>query len=186
MRTIFSTTIISLALFACTPSGQEDHQEESTAVEVAQTEPMVFPEDSVSEDGKMSFHGLRIDDADAVSLTEVKTVVAEKGGVTGVKVAAPIEAACQNKGCWMTVKLAEDEEMRVTFKDYGFFVPKDSPGKTAIMTGDVFYDTTTVERLRHFAVDGGMSEAEAEKTITEPEISMSFEATGVIIREEGE
>lgn len=186
MRTILLTTIISLALFACTPSGQEAHEEESTAVEVAQTEPMVFPEDSVSEDGKMSFHGLRINDTDAVSLTEVKDAAAEKGGATGVKVVAPVEATCQNKGCWMTVKLADDEEMRVTFKDYGFFVPKDSPGKTAVMTGDMNYDTTTVERLRHFAVDGGMAEAEAEKTITEPEISMSFEATGVIIREEGE
>ena len=46
----------------------------------------------------------------------------------------------------------------------GFFVPKDCEGKVAYMEGTAFYDTTSVDDLRHYAVDGGMSEEEAAKT----------------------
>ena len=39
---------------------------------------------------------------------------------------ATIDEVCQMKGCWMT--LESDQKVRVTFKDYGFFVPKDAGG----------------------------------------------------------
>jgi hypothetical protein len=171
-------------LFACNQTGQvAQHDESAEGTVVATSGDIVFPDDSVSADGKMSFHGLRIDEEGAVPVTRLSEVMTREGGAEGIKVSGTVTAACQNKGCWMTVRVADDQEMRVTFKDYGFFVPKDAADKTAVMAGNVYYDTTSVERLRHFAVDGGMSEAEAEKTITEPEISMAFEATGVIIKE---
>ena len=46
--------------------------------------------------------------------------------------------ACEKKGCWM--ELAADAKgpgVRVTFKDYGFFVPLDSAGRTAKVEGVV-------------------------------------------------
>jgi hypothetical protein len=184
MKRIFFATLAGMALFACNPSGQVAQQEETTeSTAVATSGEIEFPGDSVSADGTMSFHGMRIDETGAVPVTELSEVMTQNGGAEGIKVAGTVTAACQNKGCWMTVRVADDKEMRVTFKDYGFFVPKDASDKTAIMEGNVYYDTTSVERLRHFAVDGGMSEAEAEKTITAPEISMAFEATGVIIKD---
>ncbi len=98
------------------------------------------------------------------------------------KVEGEIESCCQAKGCWMKVKLADGSLMRVTFKDYGFFVPKDAEGKKVIMDGVAFYKETSVERLQHFAEDGGASKEEIAK-ITEPETALAFEAHGVIIKE---
>ncbi len=38
-----------------------------------------------------------------------------------------IETVCQHKGCWMTVVSETGKPgVRVTFKNYGFFVPKDA------------------------------------------------------------
>ena len=139
-----------------------------------------YPPDSIGEDGR-SFHGHRIDEQGAMPLAQVTSLMDQQGGLSSVKVAGEVDAACQMKGCWMTMKLPDGSDMRVRFKDYGFFVPKDCAGKTAVMQGDAYYDTTSVEMLRHYAVDGGMSEAEAEKKYTEPEVAIAFEATGVII-----
>ena len=71
--------------------------------------------------------------------------------------------------------------MRVTFKDYAFFVPKDASGKTVIMDGYAYKNVTTVAELRHYAEDAGKPKEEIEK-ITEPESELVFEAHGVIIK----
>jgi hypothetical protein len=98
-----------------------------------------------------------------------------------VKVIGTIEEVCQKKGCWMNVSIGGEKTMRISFKDYGFFVPKDASGKTAIFEGFAFTDTISVKELRHYAEDEGKSKEEIEK-ITKPEISLSFEAHGVIIK----
>ncbi|MDW8347165.1 MAG: DUF4920 domain-containing protein [Bacteroidia bacterium] len=93
-----------------------------------------------------------------------------------------ISDVCQNKGCWMQVQ-SEDKKhtLHITFKDYGFFVPKDATGKTAIFKGIAKYDTTTVEELKKMAKEEGKSEADIKK-ITQPEINVSFVAEGVVIK----
>lgn len=98
-----------------------------------------------------------------------------------VKLEGVINAVCQKKGCWMTLDLGNEKTMRVTFKDYGFFVPKDASGKTAIVDGYAHVDTTSVEMLREYAKDDGASKDSIAK-ITQPEVELSFEARGVIIR----
>ncbi|MEM9984415.1 MAG: DUF4920 domain-containing protein, partial [Bacteroidota bacterium] len=140
-----------------------------------------YPADSVAPDGR-SFHGFRIDESDALPVAQLSDFLASGESSEAVKVTGTVDAACKMKGCWMTMKLEDGSDMRVTFKDYGFFVPRDSPGKQAIIEGQASYDTTSVEILRHYAIDGGMSAEEAEKKYTEPEIAIAFEATGVIIK----
>lgn len=98
-----------------------------------------------------------------------------------IKLKTKITEVCQKKGCWMNVDLGNSEEMMVRFKDYAFFVPKDAAGREVVVEGLAFHDTTTVEDLRHFAEDAGQTPEEIEK-ITEPEVSISFEASGVMIR----
>lgn len=100
-----------------------------------------------------------------------------------VKFAAKVNEVCQMKGCWMTLDLENGEEVMVRFKDYAFFVPKNSGGKTAIVEGRAFYDEVPVETLRHYAEDAGKSQEEIN-AITEPEMRLSFVADGVIIKEE--
>lgn len=83
----------------------------------------------------------------------------------------------------MTVKTADSSTMRVTFKDYGFFVPKvGQEGKSAIFDGILTKKVTSVETLRHFAQDEGKSASEIE-SITEPIEEYTFVASGVLIED---
>lgn len=92
-----------------------------------------------------------------------------------------VQSVCQKKGCWMRIEKGNGENMMVTFKDYGFFMPKDCAGKTAVMKGVAYYDTISVDMLKHYAEDAGKPQAEIGK-ITEPEIAVSFEASGVVLK----
>ena len=70
--------------------------------------------------------------------------------------------------------------MRVTFKDYAFFMPKDLTGKRVVVEGYAYVDETPVDVLRHYAEDAGKSKEEIEK-ITEPKREVAYEASGVVI-----
>jgi Domain of unknown function (DUF4920) len=64
-----------------------------------------------------------------------------------------VQRACSRKGCWMEIGEGEDA-CRVTFKDYGFFVPTDSAGAYAKIQGRL--DTREVERaaVEHLESEG--------------------------------
>jgi len=126
--------------------------------------------------------GKKINSAEALPITQMLALMTEEKKVeTPAKVAGTIESVCKKKGCWMTLKKDDGSTMRVTFKDYGFFVPLDCDGKKAIVEGIAKVDTVSVDMLRHYAEDEGLSKEEVEK-ITEPEIDVSFIADGVIIQ----
>lgn len=97
------------------------------------------------------------------------------------KVMGTVVAVCQKKGCWMELMRPEGGTIRVTFKDYEFFVPKDISGKTVIMEGFSWHRETSVEILRHYAEDAGKSTEEIEK-INKPKKELAFEAKGVIVK----
>ena len=97
-------------------------------------------------------------------------------------VSGEILDVCPKKGCWMNVKVNTDTVF-VKFKDYGFFVPKTGiQGKKVLMTGEIFKDTISVERLKHYAEDAKKSSTEID-LITEPEYKINMIATGVAIEE---
>jgi len=98
------------------------------------------------------------------------------------KFTAVVKEVCQAKGCWMKVELDGGEEAMVRFKDYGFFMPKDISGKEVVVNGIAFVEEMSVEDQKHYAEDGGKSEAEIAK-ITAPKKTFGFEADGVILRE---
>ena len=124
--------------------------------------------------------GERIDEESVISSTELVNTVAQQGAVEA-KVAGEVTNVCAAKGCWMTMSVG-GQEMMVRFKDYGFFVPKDATGKTAVVQGQAKVDTVDVTTLRHYAEDAGKPKEEIE-AITEPEVKLSFEAAGVILRD---
>ncbi len=70
--------------------------------------------------------------------------------------------------------------MRVTFKDYGFFLPLDAAGRAVIAEGVGFKKVTAVDELRHYAVDAKISDEEIA-AITEPKTEYLFEAAGVLL-----
>lgn len=125
--------------------------------------------DSISEDG-------------AVPADQVLTLLAGKDSVA-CKLIAPIEEVCQKKGCWMELNAGADQSIRVKFLDYAFFVPKDASGSTAIVEGYAYMDTISVAELKHLAEDAGDPKEEIDQ-ITEPEVELTFEARGVIIKKQ--
>jgi len=127
-----------------------------------------------------AYYGAKIDDTDAVPVTELVTRMQGKTEMN-IKITGKVEEVCQVKGCWMTILREDGTTMRVTFKDYGFFVPKDIAGKTAVLKGKAYTKVTTVAELQHYAEDGGKSKEEIEK-IKEDKTELAFEADGVIIR----
>lgn len=102
------------------------------------------------------------------------------GDTVAVKFKTQIKDVCQKKGCWMSLQLPEEKESFVKFKDYAFFVPLNATGQDAIVSGKAFVSETSVAQLRHYAKDGGESEAEINK-ITEPKRTYGFLADGVLI-----
>jgi hypothetical protein len=47
-----------------------------------------------------------------------------------------VTKVCQKKGCWAVIRDG-DEHLRMRFKDYGFFLPKDCVGAEAYAQGSV-------------------------------------------------
>lgn len=130
--------------------------------------------------------GETIDAQGAISFEEMLTQVSNSEvDSVAVKVVGTVGAVCQAKGCWMDLgpSTASENGMRVRFKDYGFFVPKDIAGRQAVIEGYAFREVTSVEELRHYAEDEGLSKEEIEK-INEPLEEVKFLASGVYLMEE--
>lgn len=73
-----------------------------------------------------------------------------------VKVAVRVAQVCQKKGCFFVAQEG-DTSMRVSFKDYGFFVPTDISGRRVVMVGELVARELTAEQAEHFAEDLGES-----------------------------
>jgi hypothetical protein len=113
---------------------------------------------------------------------DVKSLAVKMEGADNVdvKIKGEVVAVCQVKGCWMTADLGNGKTMRIRFKDYAFFMPKDANGSTFYAQGKASWETTSVAQLRHYAEDAGKSKEEIEK-ITEPKKELVFLAEGVIL-----
>lgn len=115
----------------------------------------------------------------AVPVAQLLAEPAKYNGKT-LAVEGEINGVCQNKGCWMTMQDG-DKEMRVRFKDYAFFVPKDCAGRTARIEGTFAVEMIPVEDARHYLEDAGKTEEAAK--ITEPVEGFTFMASGVILHD---
>lgn len=174
--------IAAAGMILTTACSQAEKKAEDTAKE--QTEETSESTEEVAEETEEltdSVHFGQMIDADgALTIDEFATKMEGKDSMN-VKIAAVATDVCQKKGCWMKVQLADGSEMRIRFKDYGFFVPKDISGKEVVFDGLAFKEEISVEDLKHYAEDEGKS-AEEIAAITEPEIKTSFVATGVLIK----
>jgi len=104
----------------------------------------------------------------------------KNGDTINIKFKTVVKDVCQKKGCWMALQLPDEKESFVKFKDYAFFVPFNSAGQEAVVSGKAFVSEVSVAQLRHYAKDGGESEAAIAK-ITEPKKTYGFLADGVLI-----
>lgn len=81
---------------------------------------------------------------------------------TAVKVDARISQVCQKKGCFM-IATAGERAVRISFKDYSFFVPTDTGGKTVTVTGQFIERELSEKQAAHFREDAGSDTIQAGK-----------------------
>src|SRR6266849_4154587 len=96
-----------------------------------------------------------------------------------VVVEGKVRRACERMGCWM--ELAETDEgpgVRITFKDYGFFVPLDSAGAKAKVAGTVKIVELSEATAAHYESEGGRVARDAKGSRREVQLV----ATGVELR----
>jgi len=136
----------------------------------------------LSEKVDYAVFGDSISSENALSNKELmdKYATLKEGDTLEVKFQSAINEVCQKKGCWMTIDLENEKEVFVKFKDYGFFVPKNAQDKEVIVNGKAFVSVEIVAVLKHYAKDAGKSQA-AIDSITEPKVTYSFMADGVLI-----
>ena len=116
--------------------------------------------------------------AAAVSLEKVLASPAEYAK-KAVIVEGVISQACSNKGCWIELAPASGKPgIRVTFKDYGFFVPLDAKGMLARAEGVTKVKTLSKKEADHLAGEGASLKRNADGTANE----ISFVASGVELR----
>tara|TARA_B100000767_G_scaffold50343_1_gene45469 strand:- start:1379 stop:1840 length:462 start_codon:yes stop_codon:yes gene_type:complete len=129
-----------------------------------------------------SSFGVEISDQPTHSYNSIYDL-AQNGEVNNIILEGEITQTCAKKGCWMDVKVSEQDTLMVRFKDYGFFVPKEGvEGLRTVVKGKAKMDTISVEMLRHYAEDAGDSEEEI-LNIMEPKYVLEFIAEGVLIEQ---
>jgi hypothetical protein len=124
-------------------------------------------------------YGDSILNGNIIDLSAISTAMKDETKMN-MTIRGKVNEVCEKKGCWLIMKLSNGDDMRVTFKDYKIFLPKDVTGKEVILDGFVYSDTTSIEKQRHYAEDAGKSAAEIAK-ITTPKKQLAFEAKGVVV-----
>ena len=88
-----------------------------------------------------------------------------------------VDSVCSKKGCWMTLK-NKSETVRVTFKDYGFFVPTSLQSTPVRVQGKLFEKVEDVDLRKHYLEDAG-ADRETLNKIKEAKKTYHIVATGV-------
>ena len=173
---LFSATLLagSLSFVACQQQAETIAADTAVVTENSEALP---PLDSI----QVRSYGERITEDGAQPMAELPTLLAGKDSVK-LKLVGEISDVCQVKGCWMDMQTADGQPVKVRFKDYAFFVPKTTKGKTTIVEGWAYKQTVPVDELRHYAEDAGKSKAEIA-AITQPQEALRFEADGVLIKQ---
>lgn len=114
----------------------------------------------------------------ALNSIDIKNVLQDKSYLgKEIVVKGEVEKLCMKKGCWLNLK-ADGEVVRVTFKDYGIFVPNHFLGTKVALKGIANIKEESIERQKHLMSDEGLSRSEIDK-IRKPKKTYSFIATGI-------
>ena len=169
--------VLFLTIVSCKDAKQDENVANQTSEQAAKST------ENDKEQENQSFFGEEFD----YTQSEMPDSVFEKyqnmksGDTILTTFTSTVNSVCVKKGCWMRLKLTDEDESLVTFKDYGFFVPKDIDGQEAVVHGKLFVKETSVEDLKHFAEDAGKTEEEIA-AIKEPKLVYAFEADGVYLK----
>jgi hypothetical protein len=97
---------------------------------------------------------------------------------TDVLIESKVDAVCVVKGCWMALTDTAGGDVRVTFKDYGFFVPGSIIGKTVLVEGTLEKVVMSLEDTKHYVKDAGGDPSK----VTQPRTEYRIVASGVQVK----
>lgn len=106
----------------------------------------------VSQDTQTETFGIVLDDS--LPTVSMANLVNEPKVHLGqpFQTQARIAKVCQKKGCFFIAQ-QEQHILRVSFRDYGFFIPTNSSGKTVTLTGELIQKSVSAEQSAHFNAD---------------------------------
>jgi hypothetical protein len=170
MKNFLFVALIAFVFFSCDFAGNKKPDVSTNSAKEGEN----------LENVKVAYYGKKIDESGAISGRELK----EKMGsntTMDAKVRGEIVDVCKKEGCWLTMDMEDGTTMQINMKDHAFFVPQDITGRTVIAEGQATIDSTSVEELKHYALDAGKSQAEID-AITDPETQLTFDAEGIIVK----
>jgi hypothetical protein len=129
-----------------------------------------------------SFFGEKITAENAISVEQLRNLLVSKSEGSrkaNVKIKGVVTDVCTMEGCWIKVQ-SSDGKMMVNMKDHKFKVPVALNGKTVVIDGAAEEKITSVEQLKHFAVDAGKSKEEIA-AIKQPKKEIVIDAKGVLV-----
>jgi hypothetical protein len=159
MKTLRSTLVMMVAVplvalaHDTSGSSQSGKASEADCHHPPQQEQAAAP-----QGGWMLTRGEALKGAPAVKLADLLAKPQAHDGKT-ILLEGQVRKACEQKGCWMELATAKDAKgpgVRVTFKNYGFFVPLDSAGAMARVEGVVKVAELTEDRAKHYESEGAI------------------------------
>src|SRR5687768_6455151 len=103
-------SIAFLFFVSCGDHANDAHETDSK-------DSLVISEKSTGEFGE------KINEDGAITVEEMKKMMAD-GKEKEITIKGKIVEVCQQKGCWVHLEVESGDPLMVTFKDYGFFLPK--------------------------------------------------------------
>lgn len=171
--------IIALVLSCPGKEGQTcgcNHDQMKT--QAAATAPASPPAPTASSTNAVIARGEKLKGLELVALEKLLASPKDFDGKT-VALEAKVRKACTKKGCWMELASSDTGPgVRVTFKDYGFFVPLDSAGATAKVEGLVKVAELSPEKAKHYESEGAHVAPDRDGRFREVQLV----ATGVELR----
>ncbi len=158
-----------LAVFACKQATSSPNSEAAG------------PVSSASARAAAPVYGQPLSGAPRASLGEVLSDPQQYAGKT-LELDGYVRRVCSKKGCWMelsTHPTPDAQACRVTFKDYGFFVPTDSQGAHAVVEGTVTSARVNARRVAHHEREGAVFAHKREDGSAD---EVHLVATGVELR----
>ena len=126
--------------------------------------------------------GAPIGDAEQVAFADALKEPQKYAG-RAVVIEGAVERVCKMEGCWMEIApRAGEPTIRITFKDHGFFVPKDADGLKFRAVGEFTIMKLDKEMVEHLVKeDGAKVKTNPDGTADE----VTFIATGVELWKQG-
>jgi len=191
MKTKYTLGILALSIGIMSCGSSSDEVTDTTDAPASDS----LLTEEIVEENALAFDGVEAGDytlfgyseIDATNALSTEEMFAEfnETGKFNDKVAVTINEVCKKAGCWITFKDADDNDVRVFFKDHFGIPTETASGTEAILYGSLMMDTLTVDFQKHLlddAKEAGQEVAQSEyDAITEDKIEASFECESILV-----